>query len=49
MDIHWADHVFAQGVWQDWIGNANSKTNNMQNDVNVDNDKASYLLAHEMG
>ena len=22
MDIHWADHLMAQGVWQKWIGNA---------------------------
>jgi len=49
MDIHWSDHVFAQGVWQDWIGNAISKTINMPSDVSVDDVKASYLLAHEMG
>ena len=49
MDIHWSDHVFAQGVWQDWIGNAISKTINMPHDVSVDDVKASYLLAHEMG
>ena len=26
MDIHWADHLMAQSVWQDWIGNAIAKT-----------------------
>jgi ribonucleoside-diphosphate reductase alpha chain len=49
MDIHWADHVIAQSVWQDWIGNAISKTINMPNDVTVDDVRASYLLAHEVG
>ena len=36
-------------MWQDWIGNAISKTINMPSDVSVDDVKASYLLAHEMG
>ncbi len=27
MDIHWADHLMAQAVWQDWIGNAICKNN----------------------
>ena len=49
MDIHWSDHLLAQAVWQDWIGNAIAKTINMPNDVTVDDVKASYLLAHEMG
>jgi ribonucleoside-diphosphate reductase alpha chain len=49
MDIHWADHLMAQGVWQDWIGNAIAKTINMPYDVSADDVKASYLLAHEMG
>ena len=49
MDIHWADHVIAQSVWQDWIGNAISKTINMPSDVTADDVKASYLLAHEVG
>ena len=49
MDIHWSDHLLAQAVWQDWIGNAIAKTINMPNDVSVDDVKASYLLAHEMG
>jgi len=49
MDIHWADHLMAQSVWQDWIGNAIAKTINMPNDVSADDVKASYLLAHEMG
>ena len=49
MDIHWSDHLMAQGVWQDWIGNAIAKTINMPNDVSVEDVKAAYLLAHEMG
>jgi ribonucleoside-diphosphate reductase alpha chain len=49
MDIHWADHLCAQAVWQDWIGNAIAKTINMPYDVSVDDVKAAYLLAHEMG
>jgi ribonucleoside-diphosphate reductase alpha chain len=49
MDIHWADHLMAQGVWQEWIGNAIAKTINMPYDVSADDVKASYLLAHEIG
>ena len=49
MDIHWGDHLMAQAVWQDWIGNAIAKTINMPNDVSVEDVKAAYLLAHEMG
>ena len=49
MDIHWADHLMAQAVWQEWIGNAIAKTINMPYDVSADDVKASYLLAHEMG
>jgi len=49
MDIHWTDHLMAQAVWQEWIGNAIAKTINMPYDVTVDDVKASYLLAHELG
>ena len=49
MDIHWADHLMAQSVWQRWIGNAIAKTINMPYDVTADDVKASYLLAHELG
>ena len=49
MDIHWADHLMAQSVWQEWIGNAISKTINMPYDVTVEDVKSSYLLAHELG
>ena len=49
MDIHWADHLMAQGVWQDWIGNAIAKTINMPYDVTADDVKSAYLLAHEIG
>jgi ribonucleoside-diphosphate reductase alpha chain len=48
MDIHWADHLMAQSVWQLWIGNAIAKTINMPHDVSADDVKAAYLLAHEM-
>jgi ribonucleoside-diphosphate reductase alpha chain len=49
MDIHWADHLMAQGVWQQWIGNAIAKTINMPYDVTAEDVKAAYLLAHELG
>ena len=49
MDIHWADHLMAQGVWQEWIGNAIAKTINMPYDVTAEDVKAAYLLAHELG
>jgi ribonucleoside-diphosphate reductase alpha chain len=49
MDIHWADHLMAQAVWQKWIGNAIAKTINMPNDVSSDDVKAAYLLAHDIG
>lgn len=49
MDIHWADHLMAQGVWQDWIGNAIAKTINMPYDVTAEDVKSTYLLAHELG
>ena len=49
MDIHWSEHLMAQAVWQDWIGNAIAKTINMPNDVSAEDVKAAYLLAHEIG
>jgi len=49
MDIHWADHLMAQGVWQSWIGNAIAKTINMPYDVTAEDVKSAYLLAHEFG
>ncbi|MCH2405806.1 MAG: adenosylcobalamin-dependent ribonucleoside-diphosphate reductase, partial [Nitrosopumilus sp.] len=49
MDIHWADHLMAQAVWQDWIGNAIAKTINMPYDATVEDVKSAYLLAHELG
>ena len=49
MDIHWADHLMAQGVWQNWIGNAIAKTINMPYDVTAEDVKSAYLLAHELG
>jgi ribonucleoside-diphosphate reductase alpha chain len=49
MDIHWADHIVAQAVWQRWISNAIAKTINMPNDVTADDVRCSYLLAHELG
>lgn len=49
MDIHWSDHIMAQSVWQQWIGNAIAKTINMPYDVTAEDVKASYLLAHELG
>ena len=49
MDIHWSDHLMAQSVWQRWVGNAIAKTINMPYDATVEDVKAAYLLAHEMG
>lgn len=49
MDIHWADHLMAQGVWQRWVSNAIAKTINMPNDVTAEDVKCSYLLSHELG
>lgn len=49
MDIHWADHLMAQAVWQRWVSNAIAKTINMPYDATVDDVKAAYLLAHSLG
>ena len=49
IDIHWMDHIMAQGVWQQWISNAIAKTINMPGDVTVEDVKCSYLLSHELG
>lgn len=49
IDIHWMDHIMAQGVWQKWISNAIAKTINMPGDVTAEDVKCSYLLSHEMG
>ncbi|MFQ5920393.1 MAG: adenosylcobalamin-dependent ribonucleoside-diphosphate reductase [Nitrososphaerales archaeon] len=49
MDVHWADHVMAQAVWQRWVSNAIAKTINMPNDVTAEDVKCSYLLSHEIG
>ena len=48
-DINWKDHLKAQAVWQDWIGNAISKTINMPHDSSVDDVKGAYLMAHDLG
>src|SRR5919109_17359 len=49
IDIHWTDHVMAQGVCQNWISNAIAKTINMPGDVTAEDDKCAYLLSHELG
>ncbi|MGH9934292.1 MAG: adenosylcobalamin-dependent ribonucleoside-diphosphate reductase, partial [Nitrososphaerales archaeon] len=49
IDVHWADHLMAQAVWQRWISNAIAKTINMPNDVTAEDVKCSYLLSHELG
>ena len=48
-DIHWADHLMAQAVWQRWISNGISKTINMPSGTDVNDVKAAYALAHELG
>ncbi|HEX6067868.1 MAG TPA: adenosylcobalamin-dependent ribonucleoside-diphosphate reductase, partial [Nitrososphaera sp.] len=45
IDIHWMDHIMAQGVWQKWISNAIAKTINMPGDVTAEDVKCSYLLS----
>jgi len=49
IDVHWAEHLMAQAVWQKWIGNAIAKTINMPGDATVEDVKCAYLLAHEFG
>ncbi len=49
MDIHWIDHVVAQGELQKWITDSISKTINMPNDVSVEDVKQAYIIAHEVG
>jgi ribonucleoside-diphosphate reductase alpha chain len=49
MDIHYADHIYAQSVWQKHISNAIAKTINMPNDSTIEDVKQSYLLAHKLG
>jgi ribonucleoside-diphosphate reductase alpha chain len=49
MDIHWADHIYAEAVWQKWISNAIAKTINMPGSATVDDVKRAYLIAHELG
>jgi ribonucleoside-diphosphate reductase alpha chain len=49
IDIHWADHLMAQAVWQKWISNAIAKTINMPGDATAEDVKSAYLLAHELG
>ena len=49
MDIHWADHVIAQTVFQKWITNSISKTINMANSVSVEDVKKAFVLAERLG
>lgn len=49
MDLHWADHLMVQATWQNWIGNAISKTVNMSHDTPPEDVKSAYMLAHELG
>jgi len=49
MDIHWADHIYAEAVWQKWISNAIAKTINMPGAATVADVKRAYLIAHELG
>ena len=49
MDVHWADHVYAQCIWQKWIANSISKTINMPSIATSNDIKSAYILAHELG
>ena len=48
MDIHWADHIMAQGVCQQYIDNSISKTINMASDVMVDDVKNAYFTIYKV-
>jgi len=48
MDLHWLDHLVAQGEMQLWVTDSISKTINMKKNVNVDDIKHAYLIAHEL-
>ena len=48
-DIHWADHLMAQAVWQRWVANSISKTINMPSSTDINDVRAAYALAHELG
>ncbi len=49
MDIHWADHLMAQSVWQRWTCNAIAKTINIPHEATVQDVKSAYVLAHHLG
>lgn len=49
MDIHWADHIHVQSVWQRWISNSISKTINMPCNATIQDVKDAYVFAHGTG
>ena len=48
MDIHWADHIMMQSIWQSNIDNAISKTINMPTNITPADVKAAYVLAEKV-
>ena len=48
MNIHWADHVYAQAVWQRYVDNSISKTINFPKNATIEDVKQAYFLAHEL-
>lgn len=49
LDIHYADHLVAQGAWQKWVSASISKTINMPNSATPEDVLNSYLIAHRLG
>ena len=49
MDIHWADHIHVQSIWQKWISNSISKTINMPSNSTIQDVKNAYEFAHGAG
>lgn len=48
MDLHWLDHLVAQGEMQLWVTDSISKTINMKKNASVEDIKYAYLIAHEL-
>ncbi|MBS3812693.1 adenosylcobalamin-dependent ribonucleoside-diphosphate reductase [Candidatus Bipolaricaulota bacterium] len=49
LDIHYADHLMAQAMWQKWVSASISKTINMPNTATTEDVLNSFLIAHKLG
>ncbi len=47
--MHWADHVYAQSIWQKYVDNSISKTINFAKNATKEDIKEAYLLAYFLG